>query len=308
MQATPDKPTPTYKTSDGSSILDFHNKRIKTAGRPGQRTFVDPCKLFIGNLPFDATEKDILRLFASYYHTTIEGVGERIESVKVIRDWKTGESKGYGFCMFYNAIDATTVMHFTRGGKFSIRGRPVRFDQGKKKDVDDDMRLKKKEKRKLKQQLEMGEEALDAEGRVIYSALESVEVDLQKKEEEVDRMSEDDMITFMEKGGLRGVMPLTEDLAGYLGQEGLYEDDDDDVNGYFDENSYDDVEFDDEDGDNENFEYDGVFEEMYNPDEYEDLSEEEAKKRVTMNREQRRAADKRRKKKKLPFKGFGKPN
>lgn len=230
---------------------------------------------------------------------------ERVESIKVIRDWKTGKSKGYGFMMFYNALDATTCMTFMKGK--TIRGRPIRFDQGKKKSVDEDMRLKKKEKRKLKEE-KMTKEALDEEGRVIHSALEGVEIDIPEEE---DRMSEDDMITFMEKGGLRGVMPLTEELAGYLGQEGLYEEDDDEVTEFFDENAYD---FDDlldeeDDGESlEDFQYDGVYEEIYNPDEFESLSEEEEKKRAAMNREQRRAADKRRKKKKLPFKGFGKPN
>ena len=41
-------------------------------------------------------------------------------------------------------------------------------------------------------------------------------------------MSEDDMITFMERGGLRGAMALTEETAGYLGVKGLYVRDDDD--------------------------------------------------------------------------------
>lgn len=297
--------TRSYKTSDGSSLLDFHNERIKTSGRRGQKTFVDPCKLFIGNLPYDATEDDIRTLFANYWRTSPSQVSDRVESIKIIRDWKTGDSKGYGFLMFYNAIDATSCMNFMKGDGFRIRGRKVNLSQGKKKSVDEDMRLKKKEKRKLKQEQQM-EEMMDEEGRVIYSALESVEVDIPEEE---DRMSEDDMITFMEKGGLRGVMPLTEELAGYLGQEGLYEDDDEELD-YFDENSYDleDLDDDDDGEDLDNFQYDGVFEEMYNPDEFEDLSEEEEKKRVTMNREQRRAADKRRKKKKLPFKGFGKPN
>jgi RNA recognition motif-containing protein len=298
---SPNKPR-SYKTSDGSSILDFHNERVKTAGRRGQKKFVDPCKLFIGNLPYDATEDDIRILFANYYRTSPMQVNDRIESIKIIRDWKTGQSKGYGFLMFYNALDATTCMKFMKGDGFTIRGRPVRFDQGKKKSVDEDMRETKKAKRKLKQQ--MMEETLDDEGKVIHSALESVEIDIPEEE---DRMSEDDMITFMEKGGLRGVMPLTEELAGYLGQEGLYEEEDEAMD-YFDENSYDFDDLDeDDDGESlEDFVYDGVFEEMYNPDEFEDLSEEEEKTRATMNREQRRAADKRRKKKKLPFKGFGK--
>ena len=51
--------------------------------------------------------------------------------------------------------------------------------------------------------------------------------------------------------------------------------------------------------------YDGVFEEMYNPNEYESLSDEEEAEIAKMNREQRRAAEKKRKKRKLPFKGFG---
>lgn len=186
-------------------------------------------------------------------------VNDRIESIKIIRDWKTGQSKGYGFLMFYNALDATTCMKFMKGDGFTIRGRPVRFDQGKKKSVDEDMRETKKAKRKLKQQ--MMEEALDDEGKVIHSALESVEIDIPEEE---DRMSEDDMITFMEKGGLRGVMPLTEELAGYLGQEGLYEEEDEAMD-YFDENSYDFDDLDeDDDGESlEDFVYDGVFEEMY---------------------------------------------
>ena len=133
-------------------------------------------------------------------------------------------------------------------------------------------------------------------------------------------MSEDDMIAFIEKGGLKGVMPLTEETAGFLGIEGLYDDDEDVDEGYFEEyyaeNGYDDDDFnvdidkagddDDEDeDDDEELVYDGVFEEMYNPNEYEGLSDEEEEEMVKMNREQRRAADKKRKKRKLPFKGFG---
>jgi len=132
----------------------------------------------------------------------------------------------------------------------------------------------------------------------------------------------------MEKGGLRGVMPLTEETAGFLGIEGLYDDDEyDEDEGYFEsfynENGYSDGDFEninldnedssgldgaaegDDDGEEE-IVYDGVFEEEYNPNEYEGLSEEEAADRENMNREKRRAQDKKRKKRKLPFKGFGK--
>ncbi|MDJ0792511.1 MAG: RNA-binding protein [Acidimicrobiia bacterium] len=44
--------------------------------------------IFVGNLPFSATESDLRNLFAEY--------GE-IESVAVITDRETGRSRGFGF-------------------------------------------------------------------------------------------------------------------------------------------------------------------------------------------------------------------
>ena len=140
-----------------------------------------------------------------------------------------------------------------------------------------------------------------------------------EEEEEDGMMSEDDMITFMEKGGLRGVMPLTMETAGFLGIEGMYEDDDDDVDEdyyseFYGDNGYNDDDWnggdldEEEDASLENFVFDGDFEAEYNPNEYEALSEEEEAEMKQMNREQRRAAEKKRKKRKLPFKGFGTPN
>ena len=288
--------------SDKSSLLiELNNERIRTAGRRGTKKFVDPLKVFIGNLPFDADESDIEGLFASHWGCTPDNVGERIESVKVIRDWKTGKSKGYGFVQFYEPMIATSAMESMNKGKgWKIKGRRIRLDQGKKKGSDVDEREMKKRK---KQQKQKQREDLDEEGLVIHSALESVENG--EEEEEEGGMTEDEMIAFMEKGGLRGVMPLTEETAGFLGIEGLYDDDDEDDYGeFYAENGYSDEDYgeikidgDDEDGE---LKYDGVFEEVYSPEEFE-LGEDEK----AMNREQRRAAEKKKKKRKLPFKGFG---
>ena len=138
-------------------------------------------------------------------------VGERIEKIKVIRDWKTGVSEGYGFLMFYEPMVATSALESVRNLK--IKGRVVRLDQGKKKDVDEDERLKKKKLKKDK----LAKEDLDEEGNIIYSALEEVDgsnlskVEADEKDESGFEMSEDDMITFMEKGGLRSMLPLTKD-------------------------------------------------------------------------------------------------
>ena len=126
-------------------------------------------------------------------------------------------------------------------------------------------------------------------------------------------MREDNAIAFMERGRLRGAMALTEETAAFLGVQGLYKDDDknrsekgdddnddddddngggaeSDFEGYCNENGY----RDDDDG--TEMVYDGVFEEIYDPNEYEGLGEEEEARIARMNHEKRRAAEMRRKK------------
>jgi hypothetical protein len=289
---------------------------------------MDPNKLFIGNLHYDATESHIRELFATYWGVPVDVVDERIESIKVIRDWKTGKSKGFGFLQFYEPMVATSTMvsmnqaknsgsDKKRGGGWKIMGRTVRLDQGVRNREEEEKEIQRKKAEKEKKKKErMARAELDEEGKVILDALEGVDGVSDKKEEEEDgMMSEDDMITFMEKGGLRGVMPLTLETAGFLGIKGMYEDDDEEDEYYsefYGDNGYNDedwgVDLDDDEEDLENFVFDGDFEAEYNPNEYEALSEDEEAEMKKMNREQRRAAEKRRKKRKLPFKGFGTPN
>src|SRR5205809_4028024 len=45
-------------------------------------------KVFIGNLPFQATESDLTNTFAQY---------GPVQSVRIITDRETGRSKGFGF-------------------------------------------------------------------------------------------------------------------------------------------------------------------------------------------------------------------
>ncbi|KAL7529407.1 hypothetical protein ACHAXR_002952 [Thalassiosira sp. AJA248-18] len=326
------------RSSKSSSLIELNNIRLQTAGKPGSKKFMDPNKLFLGNLPYDATEDDVYNLFATQWSIPRDAVGDRIESIKIIRDWKTGNSKGYGFMQFYEPMVATSAMesvnkgnNLNKGGAWKIKGRKIRLDQGARKESEEEKLLKKKIKDKKKKQQQQQESSssrddLDEEGMVIHSVLQDVEgdgvsnIDDGDGEDDGLGMSEDDMITFIEKGGLKGVMPLTEETAGFLGIEGLYDDDDndgfdeiDDFEEYYNENGYSDVDFDgveegDDDDDEEDKElvYDGVFEEMYNPNEYEGLSEEEEAAMKKLNREQRRAEEKKRKKRKLPFRGFGK--
>ena len=47
------------------------------AGRPWSKTFTDPNKVFVGNLPYDADEADEARLFADHWNISEEAVGDR---------------------------------------------------------------------------------------------------------------------------------------------------------------------------------------------------------------------------------------
>lgn len=57
-------------------------------------------KLYVGNLSFNTSEAQLEQLFAS--------VGA-VESVHVIRDRATGESRGFGFVEMANTNDAETA-------------------------------------------------------------------------------------------------------------------------------------------------------------------------------------------------------
>ncbi len=54
-------------------------------------------KLYVGSLPYSITDDELRDLFAPY--------GE-IESVRIIMDKMTGQSKGFGFVEMINAEDA----------------------------------------------------------------------------------------------------------------------------------------------------------------------------------------------------------
>lgn len=58
-------------------------------------------KLFVGNLPFEATEEGLRDLFAQ--------VGA-VDSVRVMRDKVTGQARGFGFVEMATEADAQTAI------------------------------------------------------------------------------------------------------------------------------------------------------------------------------------------------------
>jgi RNA recognition motif-containing protein len=74
-------------------------------------------KLYVGNLPFTATEESVRTLFAP--HGTVE-------KVSLITDRETGRPRGFGFVEMSNA-DASRAMQALNGADFD--GRPLKVNE-----------------------------------------------------------------------------------------------------------------------------------------------------------------------------------
>jgi RNA recognition motif-containing protein len=74
-------------------------------------------KLYVGNLPFSATEDSVRALFSK--HGTVE-------KVSLITDRETGRPRGFGFVEMSNA-DASRAMQALNGADFD--GRPLKVNE-----------------------------------------------------------------------------------------------------------------------------------------------------------------------------------
>jgi len=66
-------------------------------------------KMYVGNIPYNATEEDLRGLFSEY--------GE-IDSLKIIQDNFTGQSKGFGFIEMAEEKDARKAIEELNGKDF----------------------------------------------------------------------------------------------------------------------------------------------------------------------------------------------
>ena len=74
-------------------------------------------KLYVGNLPFSASEDEIRDLFSQY--------GE-VQSVKLITDRETGRPRGFGFVEMENADDAAQNLD-----GYSFEGRNLKVNEAR---------------------------------------------------------------------------------------------------------------------------------------------------------------------------------
>jgi len=79
-------------------------------------------KLYVGNLPFSATEESVRALFAP--HGTVE-------KLSLITDRDTGRPRGFGFVEMSNA-DASRAMQALNGQDFE--GRALRINEAQERE------------------------------------------------------------------------------------------------------------------------------------------------------------------------------
>ena len=77
-------------------------------------------KLYVGNLPFSATEQVLLDTFSQC---------GKVDSVKIITDRDTGRSKGFGFVEMSTDAEAADAITKFNGADYD--GRPMTVNEAK---------------------------------------------------------------------------------------------------------------------------------------------------------------------------------
>jgi len=77
-------------------------------------------KLYVGNLKFDMTDKELGEAFAKFGSVT---------SATIVKDRASGRSKGFGFVEFANDGDADKAREALNGTE--LKGRVVRIDNAR---------------------------------------------------------------------------------------------------------------------------------------------------------------------------------
>ncbi len=73
-------------------------------------------RIYVGNLPYNTIESEIQELFEAY---------GGVESVQMIRDRDTGQSKGFGFVEMPNSTEAQAAIQALNGQPFHNRNLTV---------------------------------------------------------------------------------------------------------------------------------------------------------------------------------------
>ena len=77
-------------------------------------------KLYVGNLPYSATDQSLSDKFSEF---------GKVDSVKIITDRDSGQSKGFGFVEMSTDAEATAAI--TRLNGFEYEGRALTVNEAK---------------------------------------------------------------------------------------------------------------------------------------------------------------------------------
>ncbi|XP_028796776.1 zinc finger CCCH domain-containing protein 25 [Neltuma alba] len=112
--------------------------------------YKDSAYVFVGGIPFDLTEGDLLAVFAQY--------GEVVD-VNLVRDKGTGKSKGFAFLAYEDQRSTNLAVDNLNGAQ--ILGRIIRVDHvtkyKKKEEEDEETERKKREERGVCRAFQRGE-------------------------------------------------------------------------------------------------------------------------------------------------------
>ncbi|KAF7833760.1 zinc finger CCCH domain-containing protein 25-like [Senna tora] len=112
--------------------------------------YKDSAYVFVGGIPFDLTEGDLLAVFAQY--------GEVVD-VNLVRDKGTGKSKGFAFLAYEDQRSTNLAVDNLNGAQ--ILGRIIRVDHvtkyKKKEEEDEETQRQKRESRGVCRAFQRGE-------------------------------------------------------------------------------------------------------------------------------------------------------
>lgn len=136
LPSAPASINPASNIPEGSSALTFSSRyssssRSQVASTPSFKPIdmskiptIPPFNAFIGNLPFDTEQQDVVDLLNDNTDKDVSD-SNSITNVKLIRD-REGKLKGFGYVEFASREALQKALE--RQGNLSIRGRSIRID------------------------------------------------------------------------------------------------------------------------------------------------------------------------------------
>ncbi|KAL7561239.1 hypothetical protein ACA910_004160 [Epithemia clementina (nom. ined.)] len=252
-----------------STIASRHKERLKNAGREGTKRYQNPNKVFLGNLNFNITSKDLEDWLSEQLGVPAPLL---LKQCKVVQDWQTQISKGYGFAVFSEPIYATVCLEKCHG--MMVAGRTLTVSPGFKKMPDPAIYLeKKRQKAKDREEAAIQAGIMDASSSsppVKSEGMDPMDARMLRKLDPDLVVDANDEVTLTENQAYVEVEDDDDDCE----EEELLDDDDDEV--------------------------DGLWEDENDPND--DRNDNDAPRG---NRQRRREASRKKKKRSMSNKGFG---